>query len=62
MLKAVANKNNARLELSKFTNVHDAQNAPTPFTSYAFFFNGKFVTNEIFSEKKFEKFLLDKLK
>ena len=62
LLKTLADKKGVRLELSKFINVQEAQNAPTPFTSYAFFFNGKFVTNEIFSEKKFEKFILDNLK
>lgn len=32
-----------------------AQNAPAPVTSYAMFYNGEFMTNEILSEKKFEK-------
>ncbi|MGO0807128.1 YoaP domain-containing protein, partial [Clostridioides difficile] len=35
----------------------EAQNAPAPFTTYSLFFNGEFVTNEILSEKKIEKFL-----
>ncbi|WP_312642165.1 GNAT family N-acetyltransferase [Hydrogenoanaerobacterium sp.] len=34
-----------------------AQNAPNPFTTYAFYDQGKFVTNEIFGDKKLEKFL-----
>ena len=29
----------------------------TPYTTYSFFNNGRLVTHEIFSEKKFEKFL-----
>lgn len=33
------------------------ENAPSPYTSYSFFNNGEFVTNEIFSDKKFLKFL-----
>lgn len=37
----------------------EAQNAPNPFTTYSLFFNGKLVTNEIFSDKKFIKFLDD---
>lgn len=30
-----------------------AQNAPAAWTNYALFYNGKFITNEILSEKKF---------
>lgn len=32
---------------------HKAQNAPVPFTTYALFYNGRFITHEILSEKKF---------
>lgn len=38
----------------------EAQNAPAPFTTYALFYNGEFITNEILSEKKFEKILAEK--
>lgn len=37
-----------------------AQNAPAPFTTYSLFYNGEFLTNEILSEKKFEKVLAEK--
>lgn len=37
-----------------------AQNAPAPFTTYSLFYDGKFLTNEILSEKKFEKILTEK--
>ncbi|WP_436514143.1 YoaP domain-containing protein [Clostridium thermobutyricum] len=37
-----------------------AQNAPSPFTSYSLFYNGKFITNEILSIKKFEKIIEQK--
>lgn len=33
----------------------DAQRMPVPFTSYALFYQGQFVTHEILSLKKFEK-------
>ena len=33
--------------------IEKAQNAPTAWTNYALFYNGKYVTNEILSEKKF---------
>lgn len=41
----------------KINNKEDAQNLPSPFTTYALFFEGKFITHEILSEKKFEKLL-----
>lgn len=37
-----------------------AQNAPTPFTTFSLFYNGEFITHEILSEKKFEKILIEK--
>jgi len=51
----------------EFKSIHietaeQAQNAPAPFTTYSLFYKGEFLTNEILSEKKFEKilFLLNK--
>lgn len=38
-----------------------AQNAPTPITTYALFYNGEYVTNDVMNEKKFLK-LVEKLK
>lgn len=35
----------------------EAQNAPTPITTYALFCNGKYLTNEILSDKKFLKLI-----
>ncbi len=43
------------------TKTEQAQNAPTPLTTYALFYNGKYVTNEILNDKKFLK-LNDSLK
>lgn len=37
----------------------EAQNAPTPITTYALFFNGNYITNEQMNDKRFLK-LLDK--
>ena len=34
-----------------------AQNAPTPVTNYALFFDGEYVSNEILSDKKFLKMI-----
>lgn len=38
----------------------EAQNAPSPFTTFSLFYNGELVTHEILSEKKFEKILVSK--
>lgn len=38
----------------------EAQNAPTPFTTFSIFYDGQFVTHEILSEKKFEKIIANK--
>lgn len=38
-----------------------AQNAPTPITTYALFYNGDYVTNDVMNEKKFLK-VVEKLK
>lgn len=46
-----------KYQIHKIETVQDAQNAPTPFTSYTLFNNGKFVTNEILSEKKIQKLI-----
>ena len=43
----------------RFETSTEAQNAPAPFTSYSLFYNGDFVTNEILSDKKFDKLLSD---
>jgi L-amino acid N-acyltransferase YncA len=40
-----------------FETAEQAQNAPAPFTTYSLFYEGEFLTNEILSEKKFEKIL-----
>lgn len=38
----------------------EAQNAPTPFTTFSLFYGKELVTHEILSEKKFEKILAGK--
>lgn len=56
----IAQAHGQTLTLHKFETTNEAQNSPSPFTTYSFFYQGKFVTNEILSEKKFEKFLEEK--
>lgn len=53
IIKAVANERNVNFTLKKITTLKEAQNAPSPFTTYSLFINGKFETNEILPEKKF---------
>ncbi|MCL2121328.1 MAG: YoaP domain-containing protein [Clostridiales bacterium] len=43
----------------RYETTEEAQNASAPFTSYSLFYNGEFVTNEILSDKKFEKLLIE---
>ncbi|MCM1988320.1 N-acetyltransferase [Oceanirhabdus seepicola] len=57
IIKEVANQRSVNFTLKKITTLKEAQNAPSPFTTYSLFINGKFETNEILSEKKFLKIL-----
>ncbi len=57
LIAAIAVEQGREITLHKISATEEAQNAPSPFTTYSFFHDGQFVTNEIFSEKKFEKYL-----
>lgn len=57
LIKKIADDRNVKMNIKRFNSREEAQNAPCPFTTYSLFYNGSFVTNEIFSEKKFIKFL-----
>ncbi len=57
ILKECAAKHGQNLTIYEITTTAEAQTAPTPFTTYTLFYNGQFITNEIMSEKRFEKFL-----
>lgn len=55
----------AKARGSDFQTMHiqtrdEAQNGPTPFTTFSLFYNSGFVTHEILSENKFEKLLMEK--
>lgn len=54
-LSTVLEQEGLTCSIHKIESTQDAQNAPTPFTSYSLFYNGNFVTNEILSEKKAQK-------
>lgn len=57
LLEQTAKNKNADLQVIPITTKEQAQNAPTPFTTFSLFHNGTFVTHEILSEKKFEKII-----
>lgn len=55
VIEQAAAAKNIPIRTVHFKNAKEAQNAPAPATSYSLFYNGKFLTNEILSDKKFEK-------
>lgn len=57
ILAATAERNGVPLHTVKLESRLAAQAAPSPSTSFSLFLDGEFVTNEILSEKKFEKML-----
>lgn len=57
LIKDIADSRNVNMNIKKFNNMKEAQNSPSPFTTYSIFYKGNFLTNEILSEKKFIKFL-----
>jgi len=61
LIAEIAESKGQSIKLIKIETREQAQNAPAPFTTYSFFYEGKFVTNEIFSESKFLKFLEEKV-
>ena len=57
LLLETAKEHGIPLHLIKIDSAEAAQNAPTPFTTYSLFLNGKLVTNEILTEKKFLEYM-----
>ena len=60
LLEQVAAERGVPFQAVRFQRKEEAQQAPNPFTTYALFYDGRFVTNEIFSGKKFASFLDEK--
>ena len=60
ILEEMAKARNAVFRSVHIQTREDAQNAPSPFTTFSLFYDGQFVTHEILSEKKFDKILTDK--
>ena len=57
LIESLAKDKGVPFQTIRFESKDQAQNAPSPFTTYSLFYNGTFLTNEILSEKKFEKIL-----
>lgn len=57
LIEAIAKSKGVEFSAYCFETTEQAQNSPAPSTSYSLFYNGAFVTNEILSEKKFEKMI-----
>jgi predicted GNAT family acetyltransferase len=53
----LAKEHNVPFQAIHIESKENAQNAPTPVTTYALFYNGEYVTNEILSDKKFLKMI-----
>lgn len=60
LLEKIAASRNAALRTVHIQTREEAQAAPTPFTTFSLFFDGRLITHEILSEKKFEKILEDR--
>lgn len=57
LIETLANDNNVAFDAIKLIDSKSAQNSPAPFTTYTLFIDGKFITNEILTEKKFMEVL-----
>ena len=60
LLEAIAQQQGVPLATIRYTTKEAAQQAPAPFTAFSLFADGKFVTHEILSEKKFLKLLTER--
>lgn len=60
VLADIAKAHGAEMEVIHITSTEQAQNNPSPFTTFSLYYNGEFITHEIQSEKKFEKILSEK--
>lgn len=57
ILEQTAKDNDIKFTAVKLQSREEAQNAPTPVTTYALFYNGEYVTNEQMNDAKFLKLL-----
>ena len=57
IVERTAKEHDIRFKAIHLESKEDAQNAPTPVTTYALFCDGRYLTNEQMNEKKFLKLL-----
>ena len=57
LVEEIAKSININMQVKKYETIEEAQNSPTPFTTYSLFYNGQFIKNDILNEKKFIKVL-----
>lgn len=58
-VEGVAKENGVPFQAIHLQSKEEAQNAPTPVTTYALFYDGAYLTNEQMNDKKFLKLLKD---
>ena len=57
LIKEIAKERGIPFKVIHLQSKEQAQNAPTPITTYALFYNGDYLTNEPMNDKKFLKLL-----
>lgn len=60
VVEEIAKEKGVQLKAIHLQSKEQAQNAPTPITTYALFYNGEYLTNEQMNDKRFLK-LLEKI-
>lgn len=59
IVEKTAKENNIPFSVIHITSREQARNVPSPITTYALFYDGQYLTNEIMNEKKFLKLIND---
>ena len=57
IIEAIAKEKSVKFKSIHLQSKEEAQNAPTPITTYALFLDGKYITNEQMNDKRFLKLL-----
>ena len=58
IVEQTAKENGIKFKAIRLQSREEAQNAPTPVTTYALFYNGEYITNEQMNDTKFKKIIL----
>lgn len=60
LIRKISSEKKVDIKIIKIETKEQAQSSPCPFTTYSLFYNGEFITNEILSENKFNKLIIEK--